>query len=255
MPPLKDSPIRLARHMGDRRLILWDIDGTLVRWGPVGRLVFDRAIRDVVGADPDGHGVSMGGKTDPQIALEIMRTMDVPDDEAERVLPSVLSALERETADAFEEFRATGSAHAGVADILARLAETPGVLQTVLTGNIAPNMRVKLAVFGLDEWLDLDVAATGSDSADRRVLVPIAMERVEIERGARYEPDEVWVVGDTPRDLECARVAGARCVLVATGRDDYGTLAGLGADAVFEDLSDVGAVVSLLSPDLPLDTG
>jgi len=241
--------------MGERRLILWDIDGTLVRWGPVGRLVFDRAVQDVVGIDPDGHGVSMGGKTDPQIALEIMRTMDVPDDVAERALPAVLAALERETADAFEEFRATGSAHPGVADVLARLAETPGVLQTVLTGNIAPNMRVKLAVFGLDTWLDLDIAATGSDSADRRTLVPIAMERAEIERGTRYEPDEVWVVGDTPRDLECARVAAARCALVATGRDDYEALAGLGADAVFEDLSDVGRVLSLLSPDIPEGAG
>ena len=241
--------------MGERRLILWDIDGTLVRWGPVGRLVFDRAVQDVVGIDPDGHGVSMGGKTDPQIALEIMRTMDVPDDVAERALPAVLAALERETADAFEEFRATGSAHPGVADVLARLAETPGVLQTVLTGNIAPNMRVKLAVFGLDTWLDLDIAATGSDSADRRTLVPIAMERAEIERGTRYEPDEVWVVGDTPRDLECAHVAAARCALVATGRDDYEALAGLGADAVFEDLSDVGRVLSLLSPDIPEGAG
>jgi len=234
--------------MGDRRLILWDIDGTLVRWGPVGRSVFDRAVRDVTGIDPDGHGVSMGGKTDPQIALEIMRTMDVPDDEAERSLPEVLAALERETADAFEEFRATGSAHAGVADVLARLAETPGVVQSVLTGNIAPNMRVKLAVFGLDAWLDLDIAATGSDSADRRALVPIARERAEIERGLRFEPDEVWVVGDTPRDLECARVAGVRCVLVATGRDDYEQLEGLDADALFEDLSNVEAVVGLLAP-------
>jgi len=241
--------------MSDRRLILWDIDGTLVRWGPVGRLVFDRAIHDALGIDPDGHGVSMGGKTDPQIALEIMGTMDVPDDEAERALPAVLAALERETAGAFEEFRATGSAHPGVADVLARLGETPGVLQTVLTGNIEPNMRVKLAVFGLDAWLDLDIAATGSDSADRRTLVPIAMERALIVHGIRYESDEVWVVGDTPRDLECARVAAVHCALVGTGRDDYGALDGLGADAVFRDLSDVGAVVSLLSPDIPESVG
>jgi len=234
--------------MGDRRLILWDIDGTLVRWGPVGRGVFDRAVEDVLGVDPDGHGVSMGGKTDPQIALEIMRTLDVPDDEAGRSLPKVLSALERETAAAFEEFRATGSAHPGVADVLARLHGTPGVRQTVLTGNIAPNMRVKLAVFGLDAWLDLEIAATGSDSADRRALVPIALARAEEIRGVRYASDEAWVVGDTPRDLECARVAGVRCALVATGQNGYEALAGLGADAVFTDLSDVDAVVTFLSP-------
>ncbi len=131
--------------------------------------------------------------------------------------------------------------------MLARLAVTPGVVQTVLTGNVEPNMRVKLGVFGLDRWLDLDVAATGSDSADRRELVPIALRRVAERRGIRFEPDEVWVVGDTARDLECARVVGAHCVLVATGRG-AGDLDGLGADAVWSDLSDADAVVGLLAP-------
>jgi phosphoglycolate phosphatase-like HAD superfamily hydrolase len=231
-----------------RRLILWDIDGTLVWWGPIGRGVFDDAIHEVVGLDPAGHGVSMGGKTDPQIALEIMSTLALEDGEAAGHLPLVLDSLHRRTAEAEAEFRITGGTHPGVEEVLARLALVPGVLQTVLTGNVEPNMRVKLGVFGLDRWLDLDVAATGSDSPDRRELVPVAMRRVAERRRISFDPDEVWVVGDTPRDLECARVVGAHCALVATGRNP-GDLDGQGADVVWRDLSDVDAVVATLSPD------
>jgi phosphoglycolate phosphatase-like HAD superfamily hydrolase len=233
--------------MSGRRLILWDIDGTLVWWGPIGRGVFDDAIHEVVGRDSQGHGVSMGGKTDPQIALEIMDTLRLGDGEAATHLPDVLDALHRRTAAAEAEFRTTGGTHPGVEDVLARLAATPGVLQTVLTGNVEPNMRLKLGVFGLDRWLDLDVAATGSDSADRRELVPIAMRRVAERRGVHFEPDDMWVVGDTARDLECAQVVGAHCALVATGRGSE-DLRALGADVVWPDLSDVAAVMDVLAP-------
>jgi len=231
-----------------RRLILWDIDGTLVWWGPIGRGVFDDAIHEVVGRDPAGHGVSMGGKTDPQIALEIMGTLALEDGQAAEHLPLVLDALHQRTAAAVAEFRSTGGTHPGVEEVLARLAATPGVLQTVLTGNVEPNMRVKLGVFGLDRWLDLDVAATGSDSPDRRELVPVAMRRVAERRGISFDSDDVWVVGDTPRDLECAQVVGAHCALVATGRNSE-DLDGLGADAVWQDLSDVNSVVAVLAPE------
>jgi phosphoglycolate phosphatase-like HAD superfamily hydrolase len=177
-----------------------------------------------------------------------MDTMSLEDGDAAAHLPQVLDALHRRTAEAEREFRTTGGTHPGVEEVLARLAAVPGVLQTVLTGNVEPNMRVKLRVFGLDRWLDLDVAATGSDSADRRDLVPIAMRRVADRRGIRFEPDEVWVVGDTARDLECAQVVGSHCALVATGRSSQG-LDGLGADVVWTDLSDVDSVVDVLSPE------
>ena len=130
--------------MTGRRLILWDIDGTLVWWGAIGRGVFDRAVHEVVGRDPAGHGVSMGGKTDPQIALEILRTMSVDGPEAASHLPLVLEALHRQTAGAAAEFRSTGGTHPGVLAVLSRLAVTPGVIQTVLTGN------VELATLTLD---------------------------------------------------------------------------------------------------------
>jgi phosphoglycolate phosphatase-like HAD superfamily hydrolase len=133
---------------------------------------------------------------------------------------------------------------------LRQLASDPRVASTLLTGNIAPNALVKVAAFGLDRWLDLSLGAYGSDEADRNLLVPVALRRVAAARHVKLAPEDAWVIGDTPRDLECARVAGSRCLLVATGRYRLGELAALGPDAVLEDLSDAPGVVKLLTGDL-----
>ena len=137
--------------------------------------------------------------------------------------------------------------HPGVVEVLARLDADPQVLQSVLTGNLAANARLKLGAFGLDRWLDLEVAATGSDDHDRTNLVPVALVKVEARYGRRLDPSDVWVVGDTPLDLACARAGGARCLLVATGRPALEELSGLGADAVVPDMADVERAVGILT--------
>jgi phosphoglycolate phosphatase-like HAD superfamily hydrolase len=131
--------------------------------------------------------------------------------------------------------------------VLALLAGDHRVVSTLLTGNIAANAAVKVAAFGLDQWLDLSLGAYGSDEADRNLLVPVALRRLASVRGVCLDPSDSWVIGDTPRDLECARVAGARCLLVATGRYSMKQLAALGADAVLADLADAPAVANLLT--------
>ncbi|HEX2849958.1 MAG TPA: HAD hydrolase-like protein [Acidimicrobiales bacterium] len=231
------------------RLVLWDVDGTLVRAGVAGRDVFETAIAHVLGRPLAGDvmpQVSMSGKTDPQIATEILALAGVARGEIDAHLPPVLARLEVELAAAADRIRAEGVVLPGVGELLARLHHDPDVLQSVLTGNLAPNAVVKLAAFGLDEWLQLDVGAYGSDAVDRRDLVPIAIGKVARRYGRRFAPRETWIVGDTPRDLECARAGGARCLLVGTGRYAAGDLEDLGADAVLDDLADVDRVVSLL---------
>jgi phosphoglycolate phosphatase len=228
------------------RLVLWDIDGTLVRGGPVARDVFDLAVESALGRHPGAHGVRMGGKTDPQIALEILAAAEVTEDEAADHLPAVLAALEHGLAAAAAELRASGRVLPGVPDVLRTLAAEPDAHSTVLTGNTAANAAVKLAAFELAEWLDLEIGAFGSDDADRTALVPVALERARRLRDLPVAPEEVWVVGDTPRDLACARAAGARCALVATGHTPLPALRATDADAVLEDLADVDAVVELL---------
>ena len=228
------------------RLVLWDVDGTLVRAGKVAGEIFSLAIEHAVGRHPGEHGISMSGKTDPQIALEILAGMGVEADECHRHLPVVVDRLQSELSGAVELIRARGRVLPGVAEILAVLADDDGVAQSVLTGNTAVNAATKLAALGLDRWLDLEIGAYGSDDPDRRALVPVALRRAAERRGWTLSPAEVWVVGDTPRDLECARAGGARCALVATGHTPEEELYGRGADAVFDDLSDVEAVVKLL---------
>lgn len=228
------------------RLVLWDVDGTLVRAGRVASEVFSLAVEHAVGRHPGEHGVRMSGKTDPQIALEILTGMGLGADECHRQLPLVVDRMEAELSAAVELIRARGRVLPGVRQILSTLAADDDVIQSVLTGNTAVNAGTKLAALGLDRWLDLEVGAYGSDDPDRRALVPVALRRAAERRDWTLSAEEVWVVGDTPRDLECARAGGARCALVATGHTPPAALHGLGADAVFDDLTDVEAVVKLL---------
>ena len=228
------------------RLVLWDIDGTLVRAGKVASEIFTTAVEHAVGRHPGEHGVLMSGKTDPQIALEILSGMGLEDGDDERHLPMVVERLERELAGAVELIRARGRVLPGAAEALAALDEDSAVAQSILTGNTAVNAATKLAALGIDHWLDLEIGAYGSDDRDRCALVPVALERAASRRGWALSGRDVWVVGDTANDLACARAGGARCALVGTGHTPVETLAGLGADAVLDDLSDTEAVMKLL---------
>ncbi len=231
------------------RLILWDVDGTLVRAGDIGAAVFDLALHAVLGRRP-GQRVSMSGKTDPQIVREYLRQMGEP--ETPETIEAVLRGIEGQLAAAAAdgELLESGFACAGVAEVLAGLDRHPAVVSSLLTGNVYPNALVKVGAFGLDRYLDLEVGAYGSDHHDRNELVPVALRRLEDERGVRLSGEQVWVIGDTPRDLECARAGGARCLLVATGRYRLEELADLGADQVRADLADTDSVLELLTSGL-----
>lgn len=228
-----------------RRLVLWDVDGTLLRAGDIGAAVFDHAIEEVLGRRPSER-IRMSGKTDPLIVREYLAIMQ------EKETPELVAAILERMQDALARASAAGvlsqegSACPGVEDVLGGLAATEGVAQTLLTGNVYANAVVKVTAYGLEKWLDLGIGAYGSDSEDRNQLVPVALRRLDQAEGVRLAPSDVWVVGDTPRDLACARAAGAKCLLVATGRYTYSELAGLGADAAVADLTDSAAILDLL---------
>jgi len=226
--------------------VLWDVDGTLLRTNGVAQRAFDVAAEHVLGRPAGNHEVRMSGKTDPLIALEILAFAGVGEDEARQMLPDVLGRLEAELAGARDLVREQGHVLPGVGAVLSELHGDPALVQSVLTGNTAANAALKVQAFGLDRWLDLEVGAFGSDNHDREELVPVALERVAARHGRRLRADEVWVVGDTPRDLACARAVGARCLLVATGQFGLGELRALAPDAAVADLSDTAAVVRLL---------
>lgn len=228
-----------------RSLILWDIDGTLLRGGKIAGAVFAEAVEAVLGIPAAGHGVAYGGKTDPQILREIMTAIGRESTGSD--VATALEHLERLIDAAREEMRTNGWVLPGVPTLLEQL-QLANAVQTVLTGNTQKNALCKLDVFGLAPWVDVEVGAFGSDSADRNALVPLALSRV----AARYGPIEranTWVVGDTPFDAACAAAADVRCLLVATGHAPAESLDAAGADQVLDDLSDTDAVLELLGVD------
>ena len=230
-----------------RRLILWDIDGTLIRSGGVGRRVIEEAAA-LVGRLTDVPRVVMSGKTDPQILREIFAAAALAADHIDTLLPDALAAAEAALAERERELRDEGRVLPGVVPLLERLRDTQGIRQTLLTGNLTMNAAVKVGAFGLTGFFDIEVGAYGTDHADRLELVPIALDRVARLRGETYQPDEVWVVGDTANDLACARAGGVRCLLVGTGSNPR-DLDDLKPDAALPDLRDVDRAVRILTRD------
>lgn len=227
-----------------RRLVLWDIDGTLVRCGDISLSVFDTALLAAVGRRPPSR-IFMAGKTDRQIVAEYLELLQIEPDHVD--MDHILAELGSALAAAEADIRLHGEVMPGVVDLLTRIDGHPELAQTLLTGNIAPNAAVKLGALGLLGWFDMAAGAFGSDHADRRRLVPIALGRVADRWGWRPEPADTWIIGDAPNDLAAARAAGVRCLLVGTGRLATAELAALGPDAVLDDLSDTDAVVEVLT--------
>jgi phosphoglycolate phosphatase len=226
--------------MSIRRLVLWDIDGTLVDSAKLGRDAFLDAFERVTG-EPPRELVPFAGRTDLEIARGMLARSGV--EPSDRLLELFGTELERAMLAREDELRARGSACPGAHETLERLCREPGVAQSLLTGNIAPNAAVKLGVFGLDSFLDFDIGAYGSDDRQRGRLVAVALEKCARKHAARLDPRDVVVVGDTPLDVAAAREGGARSVAVATGPFDREALRAAGADVVLQDLRDPDAVI------------
>ncbi len=228
-----------------RRLILWDIDGTLITTGVIGRRALEGAAAEAAGLDTVPE-VSMGGKTDPQIIAEILVASGVPDRLIAGLVPKALATAETLLAEGRSRMVTEGRVHPGVRNVLTRLDALGGVRQSLLTGNVRANAFVKVEAFGLAGFFDHAVGAYGDDHANRDNLVPIALDRVARLRDERYSLSEVWIVGDTANDLRCARAGGVRCLLVGTGREGLGSLSDLSPDFLLPDLSDTETVVAAL---------
>ena len=189
----------------------------------------------------------MHGKTDPQILIELFLAAEVAEDAIVELLPAAIVEAERLLALTEGDLRRRGEVIGGVIEVLERVGTVPSVRQTLVTGNLLANAALKLAAFDLTPYFDVEVGSYGTDHVDRNELVPIALERVARLRGERYLPQEVWVIGDTPGDLACARAAGVRCLLVGTGQIPIAELRSLDADAVLADLTNTDEVVEILT--------
>jgi len=224
-------------------LILFDIDGTLVLTGRAGLRAMNRACADIVGHDDAMAGTEFAGRTDWSILADVMRKHGKSLDQA------LLDRLNRRyVAHLAEEIQLPGTGvkdvMPGIRPLLDALERRDDVALGLLTGNFIGGARIKLGYFDL--WRYFPCGAFGGDSANRNDLVPVAMRRAKEAGIAEVEPHRVIVVGDTPNDVECARVAGALPVAVATGSYTVEQLRQTGADVVFRDLSDTQAFLQLL---------
>ena len=219
--------------------VLWDIDGTLVRSGGVAAQAFLDAVAEVTGVRPTPERRDYGGRLDSEIADMLLTAVGA---QPTRV-PDVLEALQRLVTERLDELRAQTSAYPGVSALLAKLAGA-GVRQTVVTGNLATIARYKLDAGGLIPPIEPGFGGYGDSAPTRAAVAQVALDRLSAA-GWHPDLDEVWVVGDTPRDLACARAIGVRCALVATGRRSIEELNGLGADIVLPDLADPRPLLDL----------
>jgi len=222
------------------RLVLWDIDGTLVDTAGHGARAFADAFEVVFGRPPDAL-VPMAGKTDHEIALGILTRNQV--EGGEDHLPRMWRELESALLKKQEAIRTEGRALPGAQAALEALSERDDVIQSLLTGNIEANAATKLGAFGLERWLELDIGGYGSDGGVRSSLVEVAIGRTQAKHGLDLTPADTVLVGDTPLDVAAARAAGARAVAVASGYSNEEDLELAGPDALLTDLTDTRALV------------
>jgi phosphoglycolate phosphatase len=227
------------------KLVLWDIDRTLLYAGGVDKEVWRETCIRLTGTAPTTLA-GTSGRTDPQILLDALLACDVGTDRAERLLPRALELEVALLAQRAGELRERGHAMPGAAGALAALAERSDVVQSVVTGNVRDNARLKLACFDLHKHLDLEIGAYGSDDGHRPSLVRLAQHRARQIRDLPVTDANTVIVGDSTRDVHAARSCHVRSVAVATGRTAVDELTAAGADVVLTDLTDVDAVLKAI---------
>lgn len=224
------------------RLILFDIDGTLISSGGAGTVSLNLAFEQIFSIDNAFRDISMAGKTDTQIVREGLVKHRLPADNG--IIPEVIAAYLRNLRR--EITRAKGKhLKPGIREALEILERERSLFSLgLLTGNIEQGARIKLDPFRLNDYFPF--GAFGSDDEDRNNLLPIAVSRCRALYQREIDFRDCVVVGDTPRDVECAKLYGAFSIAVATGPYPAERLSETGADVVMESLSDTGAFVSAL---------
>jgi phosphoglycolate phosphatase-like HAD superfamily hydrolase len=229
-------------------LVLWDVDQTLVYAYGAGLTVYQAAFRDLFGRELPELSISMAGRTDRAIALDILTAAGIPDPREQVAKFQALQSAHAPTvaAEIAARGRVLPGAIAAIAALAALAEGRPGlrVVQSVLTGNVREMAEVKLSALGVTDHLDLDSGAYGTESEIRADLVPVARRNAARRYGEDFSGAATVLVGDTPLDVEAALSCGARVLAVATGSFGVAELEEAGAHAVMPNLSDTPAVVA-----------
>ena len=214
-------------------VILFDIDGTLIRSGGAGKDAMEGALRAAFQLAEIKDEVPYSGRTDCAIARDLLRVhgIDTTADNQRKLQEAYLARLP-------ESLKSRGGkVLPGVHDLLASLRQRSEAVVGLLTGNIRVGARTKLGHFGLWDFF-APCGGFGDGHFDRDDVARMALREVRSHTGRDVDPADIWVIGDTPHDVKCARAIGAKAIAVATGWHPVAELSACGPDHCFADLAD-----------------
>lgn len=226
--------------MKKQRLLLWDIDGTLISTGAAGHRAIELATAQRFEGNGKLEGVEIAGRTDISIAHQVLAKYGEPltDENIASFLALYLELLAQELP------RSQGRVMPGVLELLQRAENRDDMILGLLTGNLRRGAQLKLQHYQL--WHFFELGAFADDHHDRNQLGAFALDRVKERSGADFLPANVDVIGDTGHDIACGKAFGARTIAIATGSWTRERLATHAPDFLFDDLSDVEEVIATL---------
>ena len=192
----------------------------------------------------------MAGRSESEIFFDALALNGVDvraDGEAECLLEPFSAELAATLHARSDDLATQGQLLPGAAEALAAVAKLDGAVQTVLTGNSRPTAELKLRAFGLDGFVDFDIGGYGSEAYPKGTLLRVARQRASDSRGVTFGEDTTVYVADSPRDVDAARIGGARSLAVASGRASGAELRDAGADAVLPDLTETATFIALIT--------
>ena len=225
------------------KLLLFDIDGTLIRTNGAGRETIRFALEELFGVAGPVETYKFSGKTDPRIIIDLMTAVGFPREEVEAKLPAVYELMAQKGQEIFAQRGMRPCT--GVPELLAALRERDDVVLGLLTGNSQITAPIKLSAAGIDPDQFI-VGAYGSDAMNRNELPQIGMERAKQLTGYSFNGKNTVIIGDTPADIRCARAGKAKAVVVASGWHTAEALAQFQPDHLFDDLSETDEVLRTL---------
>jgi phosphoglycolate phosphatase len=223
-----------------KRLLLFDIDGTLINSGGAGMHALKLTLAERFGIADDLHDIEIAGVTDSGIVVSILQKHKIPatNENVTAFLDSYVHFLSVELP------RREGKLLPGALELLQKLKSRPHLVIALLTGNVSRGAQLKLEHYGV--WHFFEFGAFADDNQDRNRLGSFARSRAEEKHGCEFSASEIDVIGDTPRDIACGKAFGARTIAVATGTWTREQLAEHHPDFLIDDLSDVESIIHTL---------